>query len=93
MGLEKKILYAMQAFIITFAFIYITSVTFLPMPATGVDHSKTIIGFILGTVLGTILAYNWGTSKGSADQREATEKRLNANAGLPPEGSPPTGTK
>lgn len=88
MNLEKKVLYVMQMFIITFAFIYITSITFMTLPPTGLDHSKTVLGFILGTVLGTLLTYNWGTSKGSVDKTEAAEKRLDAAAGTPTEGGP-----
>jgi len=77
-NLEKKVLYAMQAAIMMVAFVYIFSITFLPLAQTGLDHSKTVLGFILGTVLGTLLTYNWGTSKGSADKTEAAEKRLDA---------------
>lgn len=74
MDSEKKVLYAMQAIILFIAFGYLIAVTFFDMPETGVDHSKTIVGFLLGTVVGTIIAYNWGSSKGSADKTAAAKK-------------------
>ena len=73
---EKKILYALQFLIIICAFAYIGAITFGTMPEAGVDHSKTVLGFLLGTLLGTLLNHNWGTSKSSADKSEAAEKRL-----------------
>jgi len=74
MNIEKVILYVMQTAILAAAFGYLWAVTFLVMPDTGQDHSKTIVGFLLGTVVGTIIAYNWGSSKGSADKSEAAAK-------------------
>ena len=76
MDSEKKVLYAMQAIILFIAFGYLIAVTFFDMLETGVDHSKTIVGFLLGTVVGTIIAYNWGSSKGSADKTAAAKNRM-----------------
>jgi hypothetical protein len=75
---EKVLLYIMQALILAAAFAYLAAVTFLNMPDSGQDHSKTIVGFLLGTVVGTIITFNWGSSKSSADKSEAAEKRLDA---------------
>jgi len=68
---EKQRLSQMQIGILLAAFIYIVAVTFLDMTAIGADHSKTVVGFLLGTVIGTIIQYNWGSSKGSTDKSEA----------------------
>ena len=75
MDSEKKILYAIQILVLVFAFGYLAAVTFFNMPGPGAEHSKTIVGFLLGTVVGTILQYNWGSSKGSKDKTDALEKR------------------
>jgi uncharacterized membrane protein len=72
---EKGLLYIMQILILVAAFVYLAAVTFLEMPDTGSDHSKTIVGFLLGTVVATIITYNWGSSKGSADKSEAAAKK------------------
>lgn len=76
MNVEKVILYIMQVAILAAAFWYLWAVTFTVMPESGADHSKTIVGFLLGTVVGTIIAFNWGSSKGSRDQAEANVKKL-----------------
>jgi uncharacterized integral membrane protein len=76
MNAEKILLYLMQVLILAAAFTYLAAVTFLVMPESGQDHSKTIVGFLLGTVVGTIITFNWGSSKSSADKSEAAQKRL-----------------
>lgn len=88
MPTEKKILYAMQCvlFLLGAAFIY--GIIWSPMTKDGIEHSKTVLGFILGTLFGTLLNYNWGTSKGNVDKTEAAEKRLDAVTGTPTEGGP-----
>lgn len=75
MNVEKIILYVMQILILAAAFGYLWAVTFIQMPESGTDHSKTIVGFLLGTVVGTIITFNWGSSKGSRDQTEAMSKK------------------
>jgi len=44
-------------------FIYLFAVTFLPVPTTGNEHAKTIVGFLLGTAFSTLINYYWGNSK------------------------------
>ena len=57
------------------AFAYLTAVTFLPMPPTGEEHSKTIVGFLLGTVFSTLINYYWGnSSKGKGGEEEEKKK-------------------
>ena len=48
--------------IMLLAFLYFVAVTFFTMPATGAEHSKTIVGFMLGTVFSTLIGYYWGSS-------------------------------
>lgn len=42
--------------------LYVFGVTFIELPQTGIDHSKTALGFILGTVLAIPIGYYWGNS-------------------------------
>lgn len=44
-------------------FVYLFAVTFYPIPDTGLDHSKTIVPFLLGSGLSGVLGYYWGASK------------------------------
>lgn len=48
--------------IMLLSFLYLFAVTFLPLTASGEEHSKTIVGFLLGTGFGTLLNYYWGNS-------------------------------
>jgi len=45
------------------------SVTFLSIPETGMEHSKTILGFLLGTGFGSLINYYWGSS--SKDEKKS----------------------
>jgi hypothetical protein len=72
----RLILYTGWGFAIaSFAFLFM--VTFLPLPATGVEHAKTIVGFLLGVGISTILQYYWGSSSGSADKSAVIAEELN----------------
>ena len=55
-------------------FIYLFLVTFTTLPESGVEHAKTIVGFVLGTVISTLVGYRYGTSKGSGEKSKALEK-------------------
>jgi hypothetical protein len=48
--------------IMLISFLYMFSVTFFPMPEAGSEHSKTIVGFLLGTAFSTLINYYWGNS-------------------------------
>lgn len=48
--------------IMLLSFLYLFSVTFLDMSASGAEHSKTIVGFLLGTAFSTLINYYWGNS-------------------------------
>ena len=44
------------------SFLYMFAVTFFEMSPSGTEHSKTIVGFLLGTGFSTLLNYYWGNS-------------------------------
>lgn len=72
--LENRIVLFMACAIIGISFAYLFLVTFLPISATGQDHAKTIVGFILGVGVSTLLNYYWGSSKGSSDKSKQLDK-------------------
>ena len=41
--------------------IYISVVTFVDLPATGNEHAKTVLPFLLG-VIATLIGFYWGNS-------------------------------
>jgi gas vesicle protein len=82
MGKEKKVVYSMASGCLFAAFLYIFLVTWLPIPQTGVDHSKVIIGFLLGSVIGTIIGMYWGTSKGSQAQSDTIDAQIKNAANM-----------
>jgi protein-S-isoprenylcysteine O-methyltransferase Ste14 len=83
MDQKKKIILIMACAVMFLAFAYLFMVTFVPIPATGSDHSKVIVGFILGTALAGIIAYYWGSSKGSADKSKTIDQVLNSSSPVP----------
>jgi hypothetical protein len=48
--------------IMLLAFLYLVAVTFIPMTDAGIEHSKTIVGFVIGTIFSTLVGYYWGNS-------------------------------
>lgn len=50
--------------IMLLSFLYMFAVTFLPLSEAGAEHSKTIVGFLLGTAFATLINYYWGNSSG-----------------------------
>ena len=50
--------------IMLISFMYMFAVTFLPLSDAGGEHSKTIVGFLLGTAFSTLINYYWGNSSG-----------------------------
>ncbi len=74
---REKMILIMACAIIGIGFAYLFMVTFLTVSATGTDHAKTIVGFILGVGISTLLNYYWGSSSGSADKSETIAKELN----------------
>lgn len=60
-------------YIITVAFIYLFLVTFVPLTGVGAEHSKTIVGFLLGTGFTTFLNYYWGSSNNKKEENDKKE--------------------
>ena len=56
-------------YVITITFLYLFAVTFTPLSGAGIEHSKTIVGFLLGTGFVTFLNYYWGGSN-DKDKKE-----------------------
>jgi predicted CDP-diglyceride synthetase/phosphatidate cytidylyltransferase len=71
----RLVLYAGWGFAIA-SFGYLFMVTFLTLPTSGVEHAKTIVGFLLGVGISTILQYYWGSSSGSAEKSETIAEEL-----------------
>lgn len=67
MNSDKWSLRKVAVMIILLSFLYVFSVTFLDTTEVGKEHSKTIVGFLLGTGFTTLLNYYWG----SAHKRES----------------------
>jgi hypothetical protein len=44
-------------YLLSLSFVYLFCVTFVPIPETGEDNAKYIVGFLVGTGLTTIIAY------------------------------------
>lgn len=63
--LVQEFVYYFGFFIVAFSFIYITAITFLPIPAGNVRFVDTVLGFILGTLVATVIGFFFGSSDGS----------------------------
>lgn len=77
---SKRFVYHLAAAWSLFAMLYFSAVTFMPLTAPGQRIADTILGVLISSVLGTILAFFYGSTKGSAEKT-----RLLAQA-APPKG-------
>ncbi len=57
-------------------FLYLFLVTFGTIPESGIEHAKTIVGFLLGSVISLLVGYKWGTSAGSAEKSKTIDKQI-----------------
>ena len=55
--LEPIQLLKLAYFVVAMSFWYLFAVTFIPLPETGQDNAKYIVGFLVGTGLTSILAF------------------------------------
>jgi hypothetical protein len=85
----ERMVLLMACAIMGIGFAYLFAVTFLTIPTSGIEHAKTITGFILGVTISSLINYFWGSSKGSAAKSDAIEKEL---AGTKPPVTTQTGT-
>lgn len=57
-------------------FLYLFLVTFTTLPASGMEHAKTIVGFVLGSVVSILIGYKWGSSSGSESKSKTIADNL-----------------
>jgi hypothetical protein len=72
----EKMVLIMACAVMGVGFAYLFLVTFFPIPESGTEHAKTIVGFILGVGISTLISYYWGSSKGSQAKSETIDKEL-----------------
>jgi len=72
----KRFLYWYAIMWTVASFGYIAGVTFLDIPPANQRVVDTILGFVLGTALASILAFFFGSSKGSKDKDAAMASLL-----------------
>jgi hypothetical protein len=65
---SKRFVYYFAAAWSLFAMSYFVAVTFIPMSQTGQRIADTILGVLITTVLGAMVAYFYGSTKGSAEK-------------------------
>lgn len=63
--------------IVFLTFVYIFSVTFIPLPEGHEKFADTILGFILGTLVGTVITFFYGSSHSSRDKDKTLEMLSN----------------
>lgn len=56
--------------VLTFTMLYVAGITFLQVPKENVRFADTIMGFLMGTGFTGIIAFYFGTSKGSVDKNK-----------------------
>lgn len=49
--------------LVIMSFLIFIGLIWIPIPETGKDHAKYLIGFISGSVVSTLINYYWGNSK------------------------------
>lgn len=65
---SKRFVYYLAAAWSLFAMVYFAGVTFYPPTDGGQRIADTILGVLISSVLGTIIAYFYGSTKGSAEK-------------------------
>jgi hypothetical protein len=70
---HKQFVYSLAFTWSIFAMLYISGITFLGIPESGVRFADTALGFILGTVVGTIINYFYGDSDSTYKKGEDNE--------------------
>lgn len=65
---SKRFVYYFAAGWSVFAMIYFAAVTFYPLSSAGQRVADTILGVLISSVLGSVMAYFYGSTKGSAEK-------------------------
>lgn len=77
-GLTDKLLY-FSITCVLLTFVYIFSITFIPIPKDNQRYADVVLGFLLGTLVGTIITYYFGSSNSSKEKEEAYRSLVNKN--------------
>jgi hypothetical protein len=72
--LAKNFIYYLASFWSLVSTVYLFMITFVHIE--NVRAADTILGFLLGTIVATIIAYFFGSSKGSSDKMKGILKQL-----------------
>lgn len=65
---SKRFVYYLAAAWSIFAMLYFTGVTFIKIEPAGQRVADTVLGVLISSVLGGIMAYFYGSTKGSAEK-------------------------
>jgi len=65
---SKRFVYYLAAGWSLFAMLYFTGVTFIKIEPAGQRVADTVLGVLISSVLGSVMAYFYGTTKGSAEK-------------------------
>lgn len=70
---SKRFVYWLALATLAFGGLYVVAITFLPLPADNVRFADTTLGFILGSLMAPVIAYFFGSSRGSKDKDETLQ--------------------
>lgn len=73
---SKRFVMYLATFWSVYVALYISFITFVPIPAENVRFADTVVGFLLGTIAATIVNYFFGSSLGSKTKDDDKERLL-----------------
>ncbi|AGH32224.1 hypothetical protein VPHG_00161 [Vibrio phage 11895-B1] len=79
---SKRFIYYFAIGWSTFAALYMTGITFLPVSEAAQGYSNTILGFLLGTAVSGIMQFFYGSSQGSKEKTLSQNKIIDATQGV-----------
>lgn len=71
---EKRFKYLLAIVSIVFTFVYLSAITFAPIPQSNVRFADTIMGALITLVLATVYNYFFGSSEGSHRKTDLMDK-------------------
>lgn len=74
--LSKRFVYYFALGWSTFAVIYISAITFLPIPDGNTRFADTILGFLLGTIIASLINFFYGSSRMSKVKDDTLQQLL-----------------
>ncbi len=81
--LDKKLVF-MAFYIITSILVYITAVTFVPVPETGQKYADMAVPFLLGSGFGALVGFYFAGSPGSKTKDDTIRKIVDILPPTPP---------